>query len=252
MKRSSQKNSYFIPFVLVVVLLFIFGSLFRIESVEANHNVSQDEALFTVMPHSETNSYLLEQEARYELDDPTIMSLPHQKLGFSQVLVNEGEPPQPNLPTYKVSARSISGLERPRTPLVGIYKEPDATDGNSFVKPSLPPIELMAGAKTFTQRIVWLEDGKEKLCPLELKLVQEVAKDKVPVKNTRILLQKLSKSYVCFLVGKCGVAELDTLVLEYIQNKKKLLYIGDLIFKDLPREIEVDWRLVLTSTKSPK
>ena len=237
---------------MVVVLLFIFGSLFRIESVEANHNVSQDEALFTVMPHSETNSYLLEQEARDELDDPTIMSLPHQKLGFSQVLVNEGEPPQPNLPTYKVSARSISGLERPRTPLVGIYKEPDATDGNSFVKPSLPPVELMAKAKTFTQRIVWLEDGKEKLCPLRIEACSGSSKGKVPVKNTRILLQKLSKSYVCFLVGKCGVAELDTLVLEYIQNKKEAVVYRGFDIQGFTKEIEVDWRLVLTSTKSPK
>ncbi|MCH2206157.1 MAG: hypothetical protein MK132_09850 [Lentisphaerales bacterium] len=252
MKRGRGKPSFILPLIVLAVLFLILGGLFRIESVETSQKINQTPTFLTVMPRSETNFYLLEQEARDELDDPTIMSLPHQKLGFSQVLVNEGEPPQPNLPVYKVSARSISGLERARVPLVGVYKEPDAHDGNTLLKPVLPSVELIAGGKTFTQRVVWLEDGKEKLCPVDLKLVKDAAKGVVPTKNTKILFKKLSKSYVYFLVGKCGVAELDNLVLEYVQTKKKLLYTGDLLYKDLPGKIEVDWRLVVRSSKSPE
>ena len=237
--------------MIVVVIFLILGSLFRIESVEISQTLDEENDLLTIMPRSNRDTFLLEQEARDELDDPTIFSLPHQKLGFSQVLENEGEPPKPSLPVYKVSARSISELERPRIPLVGIYKEPGVGDGNTLVKPELPMVELALGAKTYTRRIVWLEDGKEKLCPLDEKLVVEAAKGLVPVQNTRIMLKKLSESYICFLVEKCGVAELDDLVLEYTQQKLKLLYTGDLLFKDLPEEIVVDWRLVITSAKTP-
>ena len=250
MKDKLKKSFFIVPLAIVLVLLLILGSLFRIETFESESAFETPVNFISLLPQNTQSKFLMERVARDEFDDPTIMSLPNQKVGFSIVLKNEGEPPQPALPEYNIILPTIPDIEQERVPLVGVYEEPDSKGISSMIKPDLPTIELEHGNKTYTKRIVWLEDGKEKLCPIDLQNAMKSANGRVPGNKTRIKFKKLSESYIYFLVEKCGVAELDDLVVEYIQNKLKELYVGNLAYKDMPDEITVDWRLVITSVKS--
>lgn len=250
MKDKSKKTPFVVPLVTVLILFLVLGSLFRIETFDSEGSNQAPSDLISLLPDNTQNTYLMESISRDDFDDPTIMSLPNQRIGFSAFLKNEGEPPQPDLPHYEIAPPNIPEIDQERVPLVGIYEEPDSKAANALIKPKLPKIELEKGSKTYSRRIVWLEDGKEKLCPIEVQKAVESANGNIPTNKTKIKLRKLSESYIYFLVEKCGVADLDALVIEYIQNRLKELYVGNLAYEDMPQEITVDWRLMITSVKS--
>jgi hypothetical protein len=174
------------------------------------------------------------------------MNLPNLRYGFSQIRIAEGEPPRPQLPVYFTQFQEIPQLTDKRTPLVGVFNEPKLGEDDFLVKPELSPLELEPGMEAFSKRVVWLEDNLEKLCPLDLKEIEKFLKSGVPTSFTKVVIAELEESQVAFLANKCGVPALDSLVLGYVKNKLKDLFIGKIDAVSIPQEIFVDWRLFMT------
>lgn len=228
----------------VCFLAFLMVGLFRIETSSDINSADEDDHSFVIMPRSDDNKYLLEQEARDALDDPTILSLPNSKFGFSKFAEIGDEPEKPALPDYEVKLQEVVLTATERVPLVGVYPDPGIDGDVAIVRPQLAPVELNSGMTTFSKRIVWLEDGKEILSPISEADLSDVKDLQKLSKTTQVRVVKLKESHVVFLISSCGVAKLDELVLKYTQGKLKKFFTGEAQEKEIPQDILVDWRLV--------
>ncbi|MCM8535219.1 MAG: hypothetical protein NE334_04730 [Lentisphaeraceae bacterium] len=244
MKNQKPKPVFFMAVLTVGFLAFLMVGLFRIETSNDADAVDEDDHSFVIMPRSDTNRFLLEQEARDALDDPTILSLPNKQFGFSKFAEIGDEPAKPALPDYEVQTKEVTLTESDRVPLVGVYPDPSVDGDTAISRPQLAPIELNSGMTTFSRRIVWLEDGKEILSPIteaDLSSIKDLQK---LTNTTQVRVVKLKESHVVFLITSCGVAKLDELVLKYTQGKLKKFFTGEAQEKEIPQDILVDWRLI--------
>lgn len=260
MSTKADKNPryYLINFGILAVFCLLFMILFRVEETQKG-NVNQDAShrLFQMVPDSATKNLgvlkqvekdrlnIVEMSARDELDDPTLMSFPNKKYGFSIVRKENDEPPKPDIEEYNLPLMSINAPLVARTPLVGIFPEPGKNDPGNLRAPAISEIEIPKNNKELESRIVWIEDGVEKTAPFKNEDAVKTAAGKVPEFRTEIRIEKLSSSPVLFLVQKCGVSELDSIVMKELRSRMMKVFVGDLDKSKLPESVIVDWRLVL-------
>ena len=256
-QENNPKNYLIITGILLVfTLLFII--LFRIEdSVDQVDATQQDAKLFYMIPGLDTtnlevlnqarkdNLDLRELAARDSFDDPTIMSFPNKKYGFSLERDDTNEPPKPFIEEYHLPLIAVEAPVSERTPLVGIFPDPGEDDTGSLLPPEIGEIELTAQNNAKPDRIVWLENGKEITAPIKAEDAIKIAAGKAPALRTEIKIEKLSTSPVIFLTAKCGVAALDKMVMDHIRLKLTKVFTGELKTAELPDTVSVDWRLIL-------
>ena len=243
---SSLKNNLTIlGIVLAFVLLLLF--LFRIEKPAGPVEPAQkSKQLFRMAPQGEgATDYQNEEAARDELDDPTLMSFPNLEHGFSRIRKNDGEPPVPSLPVYSFKVIEIDEVQQERTPLVASFPDPVAHAGNTLPKPEMEQIKPVKAKGRFSRRIVWLEDGKEKLSPFKIDDILKITENKIPGDRTEISILKVTKGHAFFLLNKCGMNKLDKMVLNNFKNKSINQFTNDKNTEVLPKSVIVDWRLLL-------
>ncbi|MCM8541367.1 MAG: hypothetical protein NE328_13935 [Lentisphaeraceae bacterium] len=263
-KADNNPRHYLMNFGVLAVFCLLFMILFRVEDTpKGNTDEDSTHKLFQMIPDSATkNSNVLDQvakdklnihemSARVELDDPTIMSSPNRKYGFSTVRNVNDEPPKPAIEEYSLPVMNINAPLIARVPLVGIFPEPSVDDPGNFTAPTLSDIEIVKTEKEIQNRVVWIEDSLEKNSPVKIEDVQKAAAGKIPELRTEIKVEKLSSSPVLFLVQKCGIPELDSLVMNNLRSRMLKVFVGELDISRLPDSIIVDWRLVLRDNKSP-
>ena len=228
--------------VLAVILFFMF--VFRIDESIAVVETSEKN-LFHLSPRGPgVSSYQQEQAARDELDDPTLMSFPNLVHGFSQIRKGKGEPPIPNLPVYNFKDLELSETKPVRTPLVKEFLDPVSQAGNTLKQPELVEISTVKSKGRFSKRIIWLEDGSEKLSPFKMDELLKITKNKIPQGRTKISILKVSTGYIFMVLEKCGISQLDKMVLDYFK-KKSVAQFTDASKKEiLPEFVLVDWRLL--------
>ena len=243
-KKKQQKGRFYLMVWGVVLTIYVlFFVLFRIEGKSSiDKSKEQNTSLFFITLDS-LHPDFAEQQARDELDDPTLMSFPNSKYGFSSVRSGEGEPPPPVLPKYEIGPVAIDALEEKRDALVGIYEDPAKKAPGTIGQPAFAKIEIPVHKKTFSSRIVWLEDGIEKPFPLKTEDILAIDK-KMPQGRTVIDVIKMSASHVFFLKEKSGNDKFDAKILLYLRKKSQMLFLNDQAETTLlPEKIIVDWRL---------
>ena len=241
-----SKDRIVICSVVFAVCLF-FMAAFRVQTPDSVTDTEQNNSgLLYMMPRDSGNEhpYFKEQEARDKLDDPTIMSFPNLKHGFSSVRKNEGEPPPPELPVYNLKTPGQESLEISREPLVGEFKVPNSNPAHSLVKPDIEPISTIAAKGRFSKRIVWMEDGKEKLSPYKIDEILKITGDELPPERTELQIVKIEQSHAFFLKQKSGNEKLDKLVLDYFRKLSLSRFLNEKGAKELPGKVIVDWRLL--------
>ncbi len=245
-ERSPVKHFFIICGVVLAVCLF-FLVTFRIEEPKIPEGKAKERAaLFHMSPRgSGMSRQFQEQAARDELDDPTLMSFPNLKHGFSAALNNEGEPPQPKLPGYDVELIKAEMKKDDRKPLVGESPDPVAQSGNTLTKPEVAEIKVPKIKGRFSKRIIWIEDGREKESPFKAEEVLKLVNNKLPSGITELNIVNTTDGAVFFLVKKCGMPVLDQKVLDYYRKKSLSLFIEEDGAGPLPERVFVDWRLLL-------
>ena len=266
MSNSSENSStnYMIIFGILTIFCLLFLILFRIEeSPEGEDTQNTDLNLFQMIPSAKTkNPKILERvredrldikelAARDDLDDPTIMSFPNKKYGFSAVLKENDEPPEPRIAEYSLPLQNVNAPLIERTPLVGIFPEPSTNDTGNLKTPEIGKIDLPETPKEIVSRLIWLENGREITPPVKLDEVKKAAAGKIPSAKTEVKIEKLSSSPVLFLVGKSGIEALDQLVMSDLRARLVKVFVGEIKPEALPDSVIVDWRLVLRDNKNP-
>lgn len=238
--------------------MLLFMILFRFEGSQTlTEDTEKGEKLFYMIPSADNtdvnvqsqarkdNLDLKELAARDSFDDPTIMSFPNKKYGFSVERRDRDEPPMPFVKEYHLPLIPVEEPLSERVPLVGIYPDPAGNDTGSLQSPAIGEITLLAENISTPDRIVWLENGKEVKSPLNIEDIRKLAAGAIPTARTEIKIEKLKTSPVLFLTGKSGVAALDKTVMEYMRSKLLKVFTGESKASDLPNTISVDWRLIL-------
>ena len=225
----------------MIGLMFLF--LFRVE--ENTESVSVDEQkdmLLFIMPRHQDRA-ISEDEAHDEFDDPTLMSFANTLHGFSRVRNGEGEPPRPGLPSYEIAPVEIELVQVKRQELVEIYEDPGEKALEDLQIPVVHSIEVQSFKSRYSRRIVWLEDGIEKAYPLNVEDVAVIIK-KAPPGRSVVHIKRMSTSHVFFLREKCGIAQLDALVLKFLRSKSQNFFLAGPGEEDiLPGAVIVDWRM---------
>jgi hypothetical protein len=243
-ENSLKHNLTISGIVLASVVLFMF--LFRIEKpIDKVETEKETGQLFHMAPRDESmNAYQKEDAARDELDDPTIMSFPNLDHGFSAIRKEGGEPPVPGFPVYDFKLLKIDEVKQERIPLVSNFPDPVIHAGNTLPKPEMEQIIPVKVKGRFSKRIVWLEDGVEKLSPIKIDEVLKITENKIPEGRTEISILKVTKGHAFFLLRKCGIKELDKVVLNHFKNKSLIQFTDDKNTEILPKTVVVDWRLL--------
>ena len=258
---AAQGNSarhFFVISGILMLLTILFMILFRLEEVDKSEEDSeQDVKLFYMVPGEDTTNPdvlkqvkkdkldLKELAARDSFDDPTIMSHPNKKYGFSLERNDNNEPPMPFLESYQLPLQTIDAPVSERVPLVGIYPDPAANDAGNLKSPSMDALEPLPERKEDLDKIIWLENGKEIKAPVSIADARKAAAGKIPNSRTEIRIEKLSTSPVIFLTGKSGIAALDKLVMDYLRKKLAKVFTAEAKAADLPDRVSVDWRFIL-------
>ena len=243
-KQPSPLKHNLIICGIVTALCLFFLVAFRVEVPEVAPPEENAE-LFRMMPRGfDNNPYHKEQAARDELDDPTLMSFPNTKYGFSSVRKGEGEPPQPELPVYDFKALTIEERTVERTPLVGEYKEKESDPVHSFIRPQIDEIVPVKAKGKYSRRIVWKEDGVEKSSPFKADEILKLTENKLPKGRTVLNIIKLSDGHKIFIQSRCGIAKLDQKVYDYYNNMSLKLFLNEKNAQALPKSVTVDWRLL--------
>ena len=256
--KENNPKHYLIIMGILLVFTLLFMVLFRLEdSVDKIDSTQQDVKLFYMIPGLETtdldvlsqarkdNLDLRELAARDSFDDPTIMSFPNKKYGFSLERDDNNEPPKPFIEEYHLPLIAVEAPVSERTPLVGIFPDPGEDDTGSLLPPEIGEIEIAAQNNAKPDRIIWLENGKELSAPIKSEDAKKIAAGKAPILRTEIKIEKLTTSPVIFLTAKCGVPALDKMVMDHIRQKLTKVFTGELKASDLPDTVSVDWRLIL-------
>lgn len=263
-RPENNPRHYFITVGILLIFTILFMVLFRVEAPpKKDDDQSSSHNLFQMIPHAsvkdpntlkqvkEDKLNIGEMTARDELDDPTIMSFPNEKYGFSTVLKIQNEPPKPAIEKYVLPVMNVDAPLIDRTPLVGIFPEPNSSDPGILSAPILSAIAIPKVNKEVSARIVWLENNIEKSTPLKLEEALKAAAGKVPSSRTEVKIEKLSTSPALFLVQKSGVPALDDLVMKHLRARLLKVFVGEISAQALPDSIIVDWRLVLRGNKNP-
>lgn len=263
-RPENSPKHYLITLGILAVFCLLFMILFRVEDAPKTENSQSDSHnLFQMIPHSSTKSQnvrdqaktdnlnIAEISARDDLDDPTLMSFPNKKYGFSIVRKEKDEPPKPLIEKYDLPVINIEAPLTERTPLVGIFPEPKPNDPGILPIPAITAIETPKVNKELPSRIIWLEDQHEKDSPFKLDEALKAALGKVPTYRTEVRIKKLATSPVLFLVQKCSIPALDRLVMNHLRSRLLKVYVGEIKAESLPDSIIVDWRLVLRDNKNP-
>lgn len=263
-RPENNPRHYLITLGALGVFCLFFMVLFRVEKAPKNEDPQNaPHNLFQMIPHGATkNQNILDQaradnldiaelSARDELDDPTLMSFPNKKYGFSVVRKEKDEPPKPQIEEYVLPVMNVDAPLIDRTPLVGIFPEPSANDTGNLTAPSITTIETPELNKALVDRIVWLEDMVEAKSPFKAEDAKKAAAGKVPTARTEVRIEKLSTSPVLFLVQKSGIPALDSLVMNNLRSRLLKVFVGEIQSESLPDSVIVDWRLILRENKNP-
>lgn len=263
LRKDTNSSQYLIISGIMLVFCLLFMILFRIELPKKTiEEGGEDLELFYMVPDADTaseqmrqqaeedNLDLIDQQARNFYDDPTLMSFPNMKYGFSSIRTENDEPPPPAVSGYNLPLSDIKTPEKERVPLVGIYPDPAVNDPGNYAPPEIGKIEVEKINREYRLRIIWLENGREIECPVKADIALKAAGDKIPVAPTKIKIEKLSSGPVQFLVNKCGVPALDKLVMDHFTQMFAKVFTGQLKATSLPDTILVDWRLVIRPDKN--
>jgi hypothetical protein len=243
-QNALKNNLTILGIVLASVVIFMF--LFRIEKpIDKVKKDKKSTQLFHMAPRGEAmNTYQKEDAARDELDDPTIMSFPNLDHGFSTIRKEDGEPPSPSFPVYDFKILKIDEVKQARIPLVSTFPDPVIHAGNTLPKPEMERIKPVKVKGRFSKRIVWIEDGIEKLSPFKIDEVLKITQNKIPEGRTEVSILKVTKGHAFFLLRKCGIKQLDKMVLNHFKNKSLIQFTNDKNTEILPKIVVVDWRLL--------
>lgn len=250
------------------ILALILALLFRVNSPQKTKSgTTENSNLFFMHPDPSTDNPKLierakedklnlnEEEALLSYDDPTIISFPNSKYGYS-LKENErlNEPPVPQVSLYNYPLEDVKLVEGKRIPLIENVNDPTITisASNLITLPKLGEIIVGDNKTVSTNELIWYVDNKASVPPFNLEQVKKIITETAPIAPTEIKIKMLNSTPLVYIIQKCGTPQLDKLVLDYLNQKILAVYSGKLSPEKMPQSILIEWHSPLSITSSPK